>query len=281
MDHVRWTTRPQLNKPVLIAAFEGWNDAGDAASNAVRWLNERWHARTFASIDPEEFFDFSNIRPRVALDDDGRREISWPGFEFSAARIPGTDTDAVLLLGTEPQLRWRTFCEAVTAVAAACDVSLSLSLGALLADVPHTQPVPVIGTSEHPDVMERFGLLSSSYEGPTGIVGVLQQALADEAVPSASLWATVPSYVPAAPSPKAQLALLERIGQLLQIPMVTTDLQIAAAAYERQISELVDADDDTSAYVRGLEQRGTADELSSTDDFVAEVERFLRDQRDS
>jgi len=281
MEHVRWTSHPQLHRPVLIAAFEGWNDAGDASSNAVRWLHERWDAEPFAHIDPEEFFDFSATRPRVRLDDGLQREIVWPAFEFSTATVPGTDTDVVLLLGTEPQLRWRTFCEQVVSVASACEARLAITLGALLADVSHAAPVSVIGTAYDPDVVERLGLTQSSYEGPTGIVGVLHDALARAGVASASLWAAVPSYVPSAPSPKAQLALVERTAGLLDVGLVTTDLEIAAASYERQVTELVEADDDTAAYVRHLEEAQEEEQDVDPADFVAEVERYLRDQRDS
>ena len=280
MEHVVWTSRPALRQPVLIAAFEGWNDAGDASSNAVRWLHERWGAEPFAHIDPEEFFDFSATRPRVRLDEGQQREIVWPAFEFSTATVPGTDIEVVLLLGTEPQLRWRTFCEQVVAVAEACDVRLAITLGALLADVSHAAPVSVIGTAYDPLVVDRLGLSQSSYEGPTGIVGVLHDALARAGVESASLWAAVPSYVPSAPSPKAQLALVERTAGLLDVGLVTTDLEIASASYERQVTELVEADDDTAAYVRHLEE-SQEDEDVDPADFVAEVERFLRDQRDS
>jgi PAC2 family len=279
MEHVRWTSRPTLRQPVLIAAFEGWNDAGDASSNAVRWLHERWATEPFAHIDPEEFFDFSATRPRVHLDEGHQREIVWPAFEFSTATIPGTDIDVVLLLGTEPQLKWRTFCEQVVAVSDACGVRLAITLGALLADVSHAAPVSVIGTAYDPLVVERLGLTQSSYEGPTGIVGVLHDALARAGVESASLWAAVPSYVPSAPSPKAQLALVERTAGLLDIGVVTTDLEIASASYERQVTELVEADDDTAAYVRHLEESQEEDDVDPAD-FVAEVERFLRDQRD-
>jgi hypothetical protein len=280
MEHVVWTSRPALRQPVLIAAFEGWNDAGDASSNAVRWLHERWGTEPFAHIDPEEFFDFSATRPRVRLDEGLQREIVWPAFEFSTATVPGTDIEVVLLLGTEPQLRWRTFCAQVVAVAEACDVRLAITLGALLADVSHAAPVSVIGTAYDPLVVDRLGLTQSSYEGPTGIVGVLHDALARAGVESASLWAAVPSYVPSAPSPKAQLALVERTAGLLDVGLVTTDLEIASASYERPVTELVEADDDTAAYVRHLEE-SQEDEDVDPADFVAEVERFLRDQRDS
>ncbi|MEJ7583281.1 MAG: PAC2 family protein [Acidimicrobiales bacterium] len=287
MEHVRWTSRPSLNQPVLVAAFEGWNDAGDASSNAVRWLYERWEAETFAHIDPEEFFDFSSTRPRVRIDEEDRREIVWPGFELSHARLPDADTDVVILLGTEPQLRWRTFCEQVTAVAGHFEVHLAVTLGALLADVSHAAPVSVIGTAYEPAVVDRLGLMRSTYEGPTGIVGVLHHALARAGVPSASLWAAVPSYVPAAPSPKAQLALVERTCELLDISMMTTDLEIASASYERQITQLVESDEETAAYVRALEERNQGDgledaepDLRTDQDLVAEVERFLKEQED-
>lgn len=275
MEHVRWSSRPTLRRPVLIAAFEGWNDAGDASSGAVQWLHERWDAQPFAHIDPEEFFDFSSTRPRVRLDEGHQREIVWPGVELSSTTVPGTDTDVILLLGTEPQLRWRTFCEQVTHVARVLEVRLAVTLGALLADVSHAHPVSVIGTSHDPGLVAELGLIPSTYEGPTGIVGVLTDALGRAGLPAASFWAAVPSYVPAAPSPKAQLALVQRTAELLGVGLAATDLEIASASYERQVSELVEADDDTAAYVRHLE-----DTAGDADDFVAEVERFLRDRHD-
>lgn len=277
MENVRWRSRPRLDNPLLLAAFEGWNDAGDASSGAVRWLSERWDAEPFADIDPEDFFDFSSTRPHVRLDDGMQREIVWPTLELSAATVPGTGRDVVFLLGTEPQLRWRTFCEQLTGVAHACGVRLAVTLGALLADVSHAQPVSVIGTAYDAAVVDQLGLTPSAYEGPTGIVGVLHDAFRRAGLPSASLWAAVPSYVPAAPSPKATLALVERTCDLLDVSMVTTDLEIASASYERQITELVDADDDTREYVRRLETSSTVD-TSDHEDLVAEVERFLRDQ---
>ena len=255
MEHVRWTSRPNLHRPVLIAAFEGWNDAGDASSNAVRWLHERWGAEPFAHIDPEEFFDFSATRPRVRLDEGHQREIVWPAFEFSTATDPGhrhrgrpaAGHRAPAPLAHVLRSRWSTW-------PTACGVRLAITLGALLADVSHAAPVSVIGTAYDPAVVDRLGLTQSSYEGPTGIVGVLHDALARAGVESASLWAAVPSYVPSAPSPKAQLALVERTAGLLDIGLVTTDLEIASASYERQVTELVEADDDTAAYVRHLEE---------------------------
>ena len=283
MEHVRWTQRPTLTRPVLLAAFEGWSDAGDAATTTARYLRDRWDAQPIASIDPEDFFDFTSTRPQVRLDDDLEREIVWPANDLYAASVPGADLDAVVLLGTEPQLRWRTFCRQITEVARQLDVRMVVTLGALLAEVPHSRPVSVIGTAADDDVIARLGLRRSTYEGPTGIVGVLHDACKTAGIPSASLWATVPAYVPGAPSPKAALALVERTSELLQVTVAATDLEIASAAYERQVSELVAADDDMAGYVSNLEERFDTDEdeeieIPTGDELMREVERFLRDQ---
>ncbi|CAN5832698.1 PAC2 family protein [soil metagenome] len=278
MDHVRWSRRPTLRKPVVVAAFEGWNDAGDAATTAARWFSERWGGETFAVIDPEEFYDFTSTRPQVHLAEGMQREIVWPGNELSSMTVPGTERDVVVLLGTEPQLRWRTFCDQVVDVARAHDASLVITLGALLAEVAHTRPVSVIGTGYDREMVERLQLVKSTYEGPTGIVGVLHDACHRAGLASASLWAAVPTYVPGAPSPKAALALVERTSEMLEVPVITTDLEIASASYERQISELVDADEETAAYVAQLEQRHDAGDTSTGTSLIDEVERFLRDQ---
>ena len=284
MDHVLWESRPSLRRPVLLAAFEGWNDAGDAASSAVRYLRDRWDARTFATIDPEDFFDFSSTRPQVQLTEDFAREIVWPTNELSAASLPGTSRDVVVLLGAEPQLKWRTFTEELVEVATSLGVELVVTLGALLADVAHTRPVRVTGTAADNELVRRLGLTRSSYEGPTGIVGVLHEAFSRADIPSASLWAAVPHYVAATPSPKASLALVERAARLLSTSLFTADLQVMAADYERQVSEVVDSDDDVAAYVRRLEdhadepEEGGSLELMSGDALAAELERFLREQ---
>jgi len=280
MDHVRWTARPTLHEPVVIAAFEGWNDAGDAATTAARYLIDRWDAELVADVDPEEFYDFTSTRPEVRLDDDGLREIVWPATEIHAGTIPGGDQDVLLIIGTEPQLRWRTYCEQLTAVAQGQGARLCLTLGALLAEVPHTRPTPIVGTAYEPEVVAGLELQPSHYEGPTGIVGVLHDAWRRAGLRSASLWATVPAYVPGAPSPKAALALVERAATMLQTWVPTTDLEIASASYERQVSELVDADEETATYVASLEERHDVDPgvLPSADSIADEVERFLRDQ---
>jgi proteasome assembly chaperone (PAC2) family protein len=278
VDHVVWTSHPPLRRPVLVCAFEGWNDAGDAASTAVRYLSDQWGAEPFAEIDPEDFYDFTSTRPQVRLDDD-LRDIVWPANGFSAASPAGLDHDVVLLLGTEPQLRWRTFCEQVTDLAEDVGASMVVTLGAMLAEVAHSRPVSVIGTAYEREVVERLGLIASRYEGPTGIVGVLHDACRRAELPSASLWTAVPTYVPAAPSPKAALALVERVSALLGVSVHTTELEIATASYERQIDELVAADDETASYVATLEARADAgDDDDEPPSLIEEVERFLRDQ---
>ena len=281
MESLRWSDRPELRRPILVAAFEGWNDAGDAASGAVRWFADRWDADPFAEIDAEDYFDFTSTRPEVRIED-GERVIDWPSNAFSHASIPGTERDVILLEGVEPHLRWRTFCDHVVEVARTHDVGLVVTLGALLAEVPHTRPVDVIGTAYDPAVVDRMGLTPSHYQGPTGIVGVLHAHCRRAGLDSVSMWASVPSYVPGAPSPKATLALVRATAELLGTPVVTTDLEIASASYERQLDELVDDDEDTASYVAALEARHDEDLGSQLGpmpgDLVEEVERFLREQ---
>lgn len=281
MAHVRWTARPALRAPAVIAAFEGWNDAGDAATTAARYLVERWDIGLVGDVDPEEFYDFTSTRPQVQLDDAGLREIIWPATEIFAGTIPGRDDrDVVVIIGAEPQLRWRTYCRELTEIATSQQASLCLTLGALLAEVPHTRPTSIVGTAFAADAIEGVDLRPSTYEGPTGIVGVLHDAWRGAGLRSASLWATVPSYVPGAPSPKAALALIERAATMLQTWVPTTDLEIASAAYERQVSELVDADEETSTYVTSLEERHDEEPgvVPSAESIAEEVERFLREQ---
>jgi predicted ATP-grasp superfamily ATP-dependent carboligase len=279
-----------LRRPVLVAAFEGWNDAGDGSSAAAAYLARRFGAEQFASIDPEDFYDFTATRPDVRLDDEWQRAIDWPANIFSAAPLAETGRDVVFLRGVEPQLRWRTFTDLVVEVATAVGVELVVTLGALLAEVPHTRPVRVVGTAADRAVVDRLGLRPSRYEGPTGILGVLGEALHRSGIPSASLWASVPAYVSQTPSPKATLALVSRLADLLAITVPTVDLDVAAAAYERQVNEVVSADEDATAYVRSLEEADDADEDADPDDeldeldlpggdtLAAEVERYLRDQ---
>ena len=279
--HVVWTGRPKLDRPVVIAAFEGWNDAGDAATTAVRHLRDRWRARAFASIDPEDFYDFTTSRPNIELDEGRTRKIEWPANEFCATSRAESGVEVVTLCGIEPQLRWRTFGEGVLAVARAVNARMIVTLGALLAEVAHSRPVQLYGSTDDERLAVELGLEPSNYEGPTGIVGVLNAMARDAGIPAASLWAAVPSYVPGATSPKAALALVERVTDLLNVQVSTTDLEIAAAGYERQVSQLVSEDDETAAYVEQLEERYDEEaELMPTtaESLVEEVEQFLRNQ---
>lgn len=280
MEHLRWSARPVLDEPVLIAAFEGWNDAGEAATTAIRFLKDCRQPEDFATIDPEDFYDFTATRPMVTIDDEGQRDIVWPGNVFSALTHPERKLDLIVLDGVEPQLRWRTYCDQVIDIARTYQVRLVLTLGALLADVAHTRPVSVFGTAYDERVIDALDLEQSRYEGPTGIVGVLHSACRAAGINSASLWAAVPTYVSGAPSPKGALALVERAAQILDLPISTNELAIAATSYEKQVSELVADDEDTLAYVQRLEEQYDRNEhaLGSTHDLVEEVERFLRDQ---
>ena len=280
MDPVRWADRPRLRRPVLIGAFEGWNDAGDGASTAARYLAASWGARPFATIDPEEFYDFTETRPFVRMDDEGVRQIDWPEPELSAATAPGTGRDVVFLHAAEPNLKWRTFCATVVGVATELGVELALTLGALLADVPHTRPVRVTGAAVSADLLDAYGLQRSTYEGPTGVIGALHHAFAGAGIPSASLWAAVPHYVAKTPSPKATLALVERAAGMLGVSMDTADLDLAASSYERQVSEVVAADEDVAEYVRRLEEDDDGEgDVPTPESLAAEAERFLREQQ--
>lgn len=279
MDHVRWTNRPQVRRPIVIVAFEGWNDAGDGASGAAKWMAQHWASEPLATIDPEEFYDFTSTRPEVCLDDDGTRVIDWPGATFHQGN--GAGTDVVVVIGVEPQMRWRTFCAQIVEVAQKLDAQLLITMGALLADIPHTRSTSVIATTDQQDVINRLGAQRSGYEGPTGIIGVLNQAVMHSGIPCVSLWAAVPAYIPAAPSPKAVLALVQRCAELISVPVVMTDLEIASAAYERQVNEAMEDDEEIRTYIHQLEERYVAIEeieIPRPDLLVEEVERFLRDQ---
>lgn len=276
-------SKVELDRPVMIAAFRGWNDAGDAASLAALHLNRVWSAARIASIDPEEFYDFQAVRPTVELVDGMTRKITWPANEFFAAKLPEGQRDVILLVGTEPSLRWRTFVSVVVEVAKRHGVDFVVTLGALLADVPHSRPVPITGTAVSEDLIQRLGLHRSRYEGPTGIVGVLHDAFARDGIESASLWAAVPHYLAVNPNPKAALALVEKAVDLLGIPAEIDDLQRATAAYEERVTEMVSTDDDVKAYVQMLEERldeGEIDpgDLPSGDALAEELEQFLRDR---
>ena len=283
MQPLIWDRRPDgLRAPALVCAFQGWNDAGDAASAALTFLGAQHGAARFAWIDPEEFFDFQSVRPNVRLTEGQAREITWPEVEFYEARIPRAPRDLILLSGVEPSMRWRTFCASIVDLAEVLGVQLVVTLGALLADVAHSAAVPITGLASDTALVDRLGLSTSSYEGPTGIVGVLHSACADAGMPSASLWAAVPHYVAAAPNPKAALALLRRLEGLVGVTVDASELETAASDYERQVSLAVQSDPDVQAFVERLERAAAEDpgmnprDVPSGDVIAREFQRFLR-----
>ncbi len=282
-EYVRVTNLPELRSPVLIVAFEGWNDAGDAASSTVHHLIDRWNGDRFADIDPEEFFDFTALRPTVEIVDGAERELHWPDSSLYACQLADAPFDAIVMLGVEPQMKWRTFANQILLTARALGAEMIVTLGALLSDVPHTRPTQVLGTAYDEATALKLGLEPSNYEGPTGIVGVLHAQARDMGFTAASLWAAVPAYVPGAASPKASLALVERLTQMLDVSVYTTDLEIASVAYERQITELVSEDSETLEFVEELEAHydDEAKMRDSEGDLMEEVEQFLRDLPES
>ncbi|MBA3807054.1 MAG: PAC2 family protein [Solirubrobacterales bacterium] len=283
MQPLIWDRRPDgLRAPAMICAFQGWNDAGDAASSAVSFLSSSLNARRFARIDSEEFYDFQSNRPCIRFDENERREISWPTVEIFEALAPRAPRDLVLVQGVEPSMRWRAFCAHIVDLAEALGVQAVVSLGALLGDVPHTRPVAMSGHASDAAMLERLGLSASAYEGPTGIVGVLHTACADAGLPAASLWAAVPHYVAAATNPKAALALLRKVEGLVGVSVDVSELESAAADYERQVGLAVQSDPDILAFVERLEQaadsegQGSPQDVPSGDMIAREFQRFLR-----
>jgi predicted ATP-grasp superfamily ATP-dependent carboligase len=281
-SELRVSARPELTKPVLVAAFRGWNDGAQAASLAAGYLAKLWGADQIADIDPEGFFDFQATRPHVSLVDGIARQIDWPETAFYRAKPPGLERDVVLLLGIEPNVRWRTFTDLVVGHVEELGIELVVTLGALLADVPHTRPSPVTGSASNQELVKELGLSTSRYEGPTGIVGVVHDACNKAGIPSASLWAAVPHYVSLTPSPRAASALCDRLGTLLGTEIDTAELDQAAETYEEQVSQAVASDEETSAYVEELEHRAdTVEEdfeLPSGDALAAELTRYLRER---
>ncbi len=284
-DAVTTHSEMSLREPVLVAAFRGWNDAGDAASFAATHLSRAWNATKLASIDPEEFFDFQAVRPQVELVDGLTRKITWPSNELSGAHLAGATNDVLLLIGTEPNMHWKTFSNLVLDLAKHHNVKLVVTLGALLADVPHSRPVQVTGTAIDQALVDRLGLQRSRYEGPTGIVGVVQDACTKAQIDSASLWAAVPHYLAVTPNPKAALALVNKAVELVGAPVGIEELERASALYEERVSEMVDADDDVKSYVKLLEENADeradgkgmdSTQLPSGDALAEELERFLR-----
>ncbi|HWX87364.1 MAG TPA: PAC2 family protein [Solirubrobacteraceae bacterium] len=285
MQPLIWDRRPDgLRAPAMVCSFSGWNDAGDAASTATAFLAQALDAERFAKTDSEEFYDFQANRPQVQIDETQARVISWPSVEILEARAPRAPRDLVIVQGAEPSMRWPSFSSLVVDLAEALDVQLVVTLGALLADVPHTQPVAMTGFASDAAMIERIGLKSSRYEGPTGIVGVLHAGCADAGLPSASVWASVPHYVAAAASPKAALALLRKLELIVGVSVDVSELEEAAGEYEHQVGLAVQSDPDIQAFVERLERRAAEDDqsaispqdLPSGDLLAREFQRFLR-----
>lgn len=286
MEPLIWESRPDgLRAPALVCAFTGWNDAGDAASSALQFIGASLGATRFAQFDAEEFIDFQATRPRVRLDDNKMRRIDWPAIELYEVRTPRAPRDLILLQGPEPSFRWKGFIKQVVELSEALGVQMIVTLGALLADVPHSMPVHVTGMSTDEALTERLQLERGTYEGPTGIVGVLHAECQEAGVPSASLWAAVPHYVAAAPNPKAALALVRKLESLVGVSVDATELETASDDYERQVSLAVQSDPDVQEFVERLERAAEqeADEidpaqLPSGDLLAREFQRFLRQQ---
>ncbi|SFA62642.1 Proteasome assembly chaperone (PAC2) family protein [Rhodococcoides kroppenstedtii] len=274
---------PTLRDPVLVAAFEGWNDAGDAASGAVEHLELIWDATPLAELDSEDYYDYQVNRPTVRQVDGVTREMDWPSTRLSLCSPPGSDRDVVLLRGIEPNMRWRSFCDDLLDFVEELGVRTVVILGALLADTPHTRPVPVTGTAYSTEAAEQFNLEQTRYEGPTGITGVLQDQCVRAGVPAVSLWAAVPHYVSQPPNPKATVALLQRVEDVLDIEVPLGELPTQAEDWEQQVTEMTEDDEEIAEYVRSLEERGDAEvDMNEAvakvdgDALAAEFERYLR-----
>jgi proteasome assembly chaperone (PAC2) family protein len=285
MTDVIWRERPELRAPVMVCAFKGWNDAGEAATAALSYIRGSFDARDVAEIDPEEYYDFTAVRPTVRLTEGDVRRIEWPENKVSVVAVPLTEGELVLFHGVEPSLRWRRFTDEVIGVANELGVSTVITLGALLADVPHSRPVAITGITSDESLIERLGFEPPSYEGPTGIVGVLQRACAEAGLPAVSLWASVPHYVAASPNPKVALALVRAFEGATTLAVDGAELEEAAEDYERQVTAAVASDPEVKAFVERLEtamDEVTAEnppdegQLPSADTIASDFQRFLR-----
>jgi proteasome assembly chaperone (PAC2) family protein len=286
MDHTTLIRRPRLRGPLLLAAFDGWNDAGEAATTALDAIGDARAAETFATIDPEEFFDFQATRPTVRLVD-GYRRVEWPAIELRAARLPAADHDLIVVRGHEPNLRWRTFASEIIQVASSLGVEMLVTVGALLADVPHTRPVQVVSSAGDRELAERLGMSVSRYEGPTGILGVLGDLASGEGIPTVGLWAALPHYLNLAPNPWGAMALIEELRRLLPMAVDTGPLADQTEAFDAAVADLVEENPELAGYIERLEadpddedddeegSPGLAD--VPPEELVAEVERYLRD----
>ena len=289
MDPLSFMTVPTLNRPILVLAFAGWNDAGVSATFAAKFLSQRLGAHKFASLDPETFYNFVEQRPQVRLRN-GEREILWPANEFSYVRDAGLVQDVIIGMGVEPHLRWRTYIDSILQVVQQCHVELVVTLGALLADVAYSRPVRLTGSASDPALAQRLHLSTSRYEGPTGIVGTLNDACKRQGLPAITIWANVPHYITASPNIKAALVLVRRVFTLLDFSADLSDLESAASDFDRRVANVLASDAKVAEYVRRLEERdedddeeeeypGNTDALPSGEDLARELEEFLREQR--
>ncbi len=294
MSDLNITSTPDLRRPLLITAFTGWNDAGEAASAAVRFMHRRWRAETIGNIDPENFYDFTQARPKVRLER-GERVIDWPSNVISAKRLDHLDRDVILLAGIEPHLAWHTYVEAIFEVCQTFDVSGILTLGALLAEVSHARPVRVNGSASDDDLARTLAVdpnARSTYQGPTGIVGVINQMARTKNIPAGSLWANMPFYVQRTPNPKGTLAILEKLNTSFGFDLTLHDLEVFAARFEAQVATDIEGNPEVAAYARRVADQVDEDdedqidiemepenELPDAGEMVDELERFLREQR--
>jgi proteasome assembly chaperone (PAC2) family protein len=282
VDHVIWDgDPPQLRSPILVCAFAGWNDAAGAASTALEAVASGLESEPVARLDPEDFYDFQVNRPTIRLVDGRTREVDWPSNTMVAARAVGAERDLVLMSGVEPNLRWRTYAAAILDAAQRLGVEMLVSMGALIADVAHTHPVPITGLATDDELVERLNLSRSNYEGPTGIIGVLHDQCRERGIASASLWAAIPHYVAAVPNPKAALALLRRLEAVTQVALEGSELEEAMARFEAQIDRAVAANPEIEELVRRLESQQQEDldlptDVPSGDTLARDFQRFLR-----
>ena len=283
MESLSWETDvPSLRSPILVCSFRGWNDAAGAASTALAALASEFEAELIARVDPEEYFDFQETRPTITLSEGQARHIEWPQNNLISAPVPAAERDLVLLDGTEPNLRWRTFSETIATTADALGVEMVITLGALIAEVSHTLPVPITGLASSQELVEELELERSSYEGPTGIVGIVHDLCRGNGIDSASLWAAVPHYVAAVPNPKAALALLRRLEGLTGIAVEASELEEETVDYEEQIGRAVAANPEIEELVQRIEAEQVdlmgeeGEDLPSADTLAREFQRFLR-----
>ncbi|MCB2224512.1 MAG: PAC2 family protein [Actinobacteria bacterium] len=281
MDPIRRLGRPALGSPRAVLAFEGWNDACDAASGAAAFLLGQFEAEPLATLEPEDFYDFQEHRPHVQIDDGGTRRLTWPDTRLTALHPGERGTDLVVVTGEEPSHRWKTYTRLIAGLLAEADVEMAVTLGAFIGQVAHTRPVPIVGVATDPALLARYDLPASTYEGPTGIVGVVHEACREVGIPAIGLWAATPHYLAANPSPKAMLALLEKAGEVTGVAVDTTELATAAAEFEARVDTALERNADFAAYVRQLEDESgvtPVDPASAGNLLVSEIEEFLRER---